>query len=200
MNVRKPALGLVCALVAVVVTQRMHAQEHGGESADEMMAAWMKANATNEHHAVLARQAGTWKTKSKFRPDPDAPWMESEAVSEMKMVMGGKFLIEHISGDMMPDVKWEGMGITGYDNMKQKYTSVWIDSMSTAIMTSLGTIDESKKVITFHGTADDPMTGKMDKPVKTILRMINDGKMVVEMYEKNDDGDWYRSLEVVYTK
>jgi hypothetical protein len=200
MQVRKIGLGLTCALLAAVAVQRARSQEHGEKSMDEMMAAWMKANAANEHHETLARMVGTWQAKSKYRPDPDAPWSESTAVSEQKMIMGGKFLIENISGEMMPGMKWEGMGITGYDNVKQKYTSAWIDSMSTAIMTSLGTIDDAKKVITFHGTVDDPMTGKRDKPVKTILRMINDGKTVVEMYEKDANGEWYKNLEVVYAK
>jgi len=189
----------MCALLAVV-TWRANAQEKGEPSGDDMMNAWMKANAANEHHQVLAKMAGKWKTRSRFRTSPEAPWSESSGVSELKMIMGGKYLIEHLSGDMMPGMPFEGMGITGYDNTKKKYTSAWIDSMSTGIMTSLGTIDESKKVITFHGTIDDPMTGQMNKPVKTVFQLINDSKYVIEMYDKDANGDWYKTMEVAYTK
>jgi len=199
MNMKRLAVGSMCALLAVVVTWRANAQEKGEPSGDDMMKAWMAANMPNEYHEVLGKMVGTWKTKSRFRPDADAPWTESTAVSELKMIMGGRFLQEHLKGEMMPGMPFEGMGITGYDNTKKKYTSSWIDSTTTAIMTSLGTIDDSKKVLTFHGEVDDPMTGKT-KPNKTILRLLNDEKFVVEMYDKDANGEWYKSLEVVYTK
>ena len=43
-----------------------------------------------------------------------------------------------------------GWGLTGYDNHEQKYVGMWVDSMTTSISTSLGTIDKSGKQFSFH--------------------------------------------------
>lgn len=200
MKLRKCAIGLSCALLAVVVVGRVYAQDAKPEmNQEEMMEAWAKANAPGEFHAHLGAMVGHWNFKSKFRPAAEAPWSESTGTSEIRWAMGERFIIESVKGEMN-GAPWEGMGITGYDNTKQKYTSMWLDSMSTGIMTSLGTVDDSHKVFTFMGTYDDPITGQKDKPSKTILRIINENKHVTEMYDRDEKGEWYMNLEVVYTR
>jgi len=200
MNLRKCAIGVACALLAVGVVGRVYSQDNKPEMDQEkMMELWAKANAPGEFHAHLGAMIGHWNFKSKFRPAAEAPWSESTGTSEIRWTMGERFIIESVRGEMN-GAPWEGMGITGYDNTKQKYTSLWLDSMSTGIMTSLGTVDDSHKVFTFTGTYDDPITGQKDKPSKTILRIINENKHVTEMYERDEKGEWYMNLEVVYTR
>ena len=200
MKLRKYVIGVVCALLAVVVVGRVYSQDSNPEMDQEkMMELWAKANAPGEFHAHLGAMIGHWNFKSKFRPAAEAPWSESAGTSEIRWAMGKRFLIESVKGNMN-HVPWEGMGITGYDNTKKKYTSMWIDSMSTGIMASFGTIDDSHKVITFMGTYDDAITGQKDKPSKTILRLINANKHVTEMYDRDEKGEWYMNLEVAYTR
>ena len=200
MKLQKRVIGVACALLAIVVVGRVYAQDKKPEMDQEnMMEAWAKANMPGEFHAHLGAMIGHWNYKSRFRPAAEAPWTESAGTSEIKWAMGKRFLIESVKGEMQ-GMPWEGMGITGYDNAKKKYTSAWLDSMSTAIMTSLGTIDDSRKVITFMGSLDDPISGQKDKPIKTILRLINKTKLVTEMYERDEKGEWFMNLEVVYTR
>ncbi len=200
MKLHKSAISLACALLTVVVVGRVYSQDNKPEmDTEKMMEAWAKANAPGEFHAHLGTMIGQWNYKSKYRMAPEAPWTESAGTSEVKWAMGKRFIIESIKGDF-EGTPWEGMGITGYDNTKKKYTSAWLDSMSTAIMTSFGTIDDSRKVITFMGTMDDPITGQKDKPIKTILRFINENKHVTEMYERDDKDEWFMNLEVAYTR
>jgi hypothetical protein len=200
MKLRKYCVGLVCALSVAVVAGRGHSQEQDKDKAmEEMMAAWAKANAPGEFHGHLGSMVGHWNYTSKYRPTPDGPWSESAGTSEIRWAMDKRFVIETVKGDMN-GTPWEGMAVTGYDNTRKKYTSTWIDSMSTAIMISYGTVDDSRKVFTFTGTYDDPITGQMDKPTKTILRLINENKHVTEMYDKDEKGEWYMNLEVVYTR
>ena len=41
----------------------------------------------------------------------------------------------------MMDMSFTGMAIEGYDNVKKKFVSSWIDNMGTMILNSEGTYD-----------------------------------------------------------
>ena len=96
---------------------------------------------------------------------------------------------------------FEGFGMLGYDNMKKKYISMWVDNMGTGMMTSEGTADGSGKTFTF--TTEEgyvcPMSGQHEKP-KTVLKMVGEDKMVFEMHNKGPDGKEFMNLEVTYTR
>ncbi len=217
MRFQKCLVGAACCLAALVLVPRVNAQDHkghdhaghdhaahggeghGGDGQSKMMASWMKNASPGEFHKHLQPLVGKWNTTTKFRLSKEAPWSESTGFSESKWAMGGRYIIENFKSFSV-EMPFEGMGITGYDNTKKKYVSSWIDSMSTALMISTGTIDASHKVITFTGTYDDPMTGQKDKPQKATLTILNDNKIVMKMFERGQDGEWYMNLEVVYTR
>jgi len=201
-------------LAAVVLVSRANSQdhkghdhgehaahgEHGGDMhAEKMMAAWAEAGAPGEFHKYLQPLVGKWTTTTKYRFSKEAPWSESTGASESKWIMGGRYIVEHFKSHSV-EMPFEGMGVTGYDKGKKKYVSSWIDSMSTTMMVSAGTIDASHKVITFFAKYDDPVTGQKNKEQKTTLTMLNDNKIVMEMYERGQDGQWFMNLEVVYTR
>jgi hypothetical protein len=50
---------------------------------------------------------------------------------------------------------FEGLGYTGYDNVKKQYFGTWIDSMSTGIMTS-----------SRHGRLGNTMTFTARTPIR----------------------------------
>jgi len=90
------------------------------------------------------------------------------------------------------------MGLLGYDNTKKKYTSAWIDSMSTSIHTSMGTVDKDGKVFTFTSTNLDPITRK---PVKgrSVMRVAGKDKVVMEE-SREEGGKWVKVMEITYTR
>ena len=168
-------------------------------SQDEMMAAWMKLAAPGEHHAQLKALAGSWKTVVKSWEGPGEPKV-SEGTCESTLMMDGRYLKEEYTGDFggMP---FQGIGITGYDNIKKKYVSSWVDNFGTGIMESEGTIDPAKKVITYHSKMPDPMnpmSGKM-VPVKMTTRIVDDGSHIFTMYG-NREGKEVRQMEITYTR
>ena len=50
----------------------------------------------------------------------------------------------------MKDMQFKGMGVEGYDNVKKKFVSSWIDNMGTGIQFSEGTYDPATKTFTLH--------------------------------------------------
>ena len=61
------------------------------------------------------------------------------------MALGGRFLEERVQSSFMGQ-PFSGIGYTGYDNVKKKYVSTWMDNMGTMIMVMEGTPDPAGKV------------------------------------------------------
>ncbi len=183
-----------------------HAHQHGekGEHShegemDEHMAAWMKYAAPGEHHQHLKPLAGNWNLDVKYRHSPDEEWQTSNATSEVRWILGGRFLHEEVTGEEFMGQIFQGVGIYGYDNYAKKYTSIWMDSMSTMTMASTGSCDASGKVLTYEGAYDDPFTGSKKK-IKSTTRIINENKHVMESVDHTADGKEFKNMEIVYTR
>ena len=162
-----------------------------------MMEAMMKAGAPGPQHKFLSQMEGTWKTTVKSYMDPSAPPDVTVVSCVQKMVMGGRFLQQQCTGEMM-NAPWEGSGLTGYDNLKQKYIATWADNWGTGIMMSEGTETEPGKAITLTGQMQDPMMGAMQ--IREILRVVSDKQHVFEMYTTGKDGKEVKMMDITYDK
>ena len=193
-------IGTMCLLAGAVLTARVQSQEHKYDemSPEAMMAMMEKMSQPDEHHANLKPLEGTWKLESKWRMSPDQPWQTSRGTSRNVWLLGGRFLQQELESKS-DEGKFSGIGITGYDKNLKKYVNFWIDSMGTGMMMSTGTADASGKVFTWGGEYTCPMTGE-EKKSKSVTRIINNDKHVFEMYEIDEEGNEYVSLEVTYTR
>jgi hypothetical protein len=168
-------------------------------SQEAMMQTSIKLATPGEHHEHLKAMLGTWDLAGKVWESAGAPPTEWAGTSEMEMILGGRFLQQKVKGTMN-DQPFEGFGITGYDNFKKKYVSIWIDNMSTAMILTEGTCGEEGKVQTSYGEFIDPMT-KLTKKCKTITRIQGDDKFVFEWYELSAEGkEPKKTMEIRYTR
>jgi len=164
----------------------------------EEEAAWMKAMTPGEQHKKMATREGTWDTAGKFWMDPAQPPTESKGVAKFKMVLGGRFEMQDYAGDMM-GMPFQGIGIAGYDNVRKKHVSTWMDTMGTGIMVLEGTEDE-KGVIHLSGTMADPMTGK-DCKVRMDIGDKDKDSMQLEMFVDDGKGKGEaKCMELIYTR
>jgi hypothetical protein len=145
-----------------------------------MMAKMAKAGTPGPQHAMLAKMAGEWACTVKFQMDPSQPSQESQSSASITALMDGRYIQELDSGQMMGS-PFNGMGITGFDNVTGKYVSTWIDNMGTGIMTSVGTADASGKVISWNATENDPTTGKAKK-VRMVTTFTDDDHHTFDMF------------------
>jgi hypothetical protein len=63
---------------------------------------------------------------------------------------GGLWFVSHFSGEIGGS-KFEGDGLDGYDPLKQKFVSIWADSLAPEVLITGGTWDKEKKQMTMTG-------------------------------------------------
>ena len=130
MFARKILIVLVLALAALPAA----AQDDMAAAAQE---AWLKAATPGPVHAFLAEKAGDWNVKAVMWMAPGADPVVSRSTSHAEMMLGGRFLVEHVQGENM-GLPFEGMGSTGYDNATGMVTAVWMDSFGTVTVVMTG--------------------------------------------------------------
>jgi len=175
-------------------------------SAEEMspeMAEKMKKMETlmapGEAHKVLAPLAGKWTYVSKFWMSPDAPAEESTGTSQDDLIYGGRFLMQVVKGTMAGK-PFEGLGFTGYDNIKQEYVSIWLDGMATGVMTSSGQYDAATKSITETGANSCPLTGEKDRKGRSVSTLVDNDHKTYTAYSTGADGKETKMMEIAYTR
>jgi hypothetical protein len=162
-----------------------------------MMEVYTRLGTPGPAHELLGRMAGNWEAKVKSWMEPGKPPMESAGTSQQKMILGGRFLQQDFTGEMMGST-FTGMGITGYDNHRKKYFSTWIDSMGTAILFFEGTAGADGKTITQESSYDDAIKGPMKW--RSVTRIVDEDTHVFEMYSAGKSGKEEKMMEITYTR
>jgi|SRR5208282_6103780 len=174
-----------------------------GES--EMMAMMMELAKPGDNHKLLASGVGTWDYKVKFWMSPDGPPVESGGTSVARAVMDGRYVITDHTGKMqmpgpdgaMTDMQFVGMSVEGYDNVKKKFVSSWIDNMGTGIMNSEGTYDAGSKTLTYLAEYE-PMPGMKTK-MRQVLKIADKDHRSIEFFEDRG-GKQVKTMEIGYTR
>jgi hypothetical protein len=206
MKFRNVLTGVALVIATAAITSQVVSQDAKPGAAQPPMSAeeqefmnkWMAFASPNEHHKVFEQKVGTWNTSVKMWMEPDAPVSESKGTTTFELGLDGRYLMDHSQGET-PFGPFEGMGVTGYDNLKKKYVYGWIDNMGTGVMTGEGTYDAKAKTFTFTGESPDINAGKYVKSRAT-ERWVNADTFVMESYGPAKDGKEYRCMEITYTR
>ena len=164
------------------------------------MAAMQQAGSPSEGHKVLALLAGTWNYTAQFWMSPEAAVETMAGTSTNSLIFGGRFLKQEIRGTMNDQPPFEGVGFTGYDNIRKEYQSVWLDNMATGTMLSTGQFDPSSKVLTEQGDFSCPMTGEAHHWFRSDWKIVDDNHLTYESYSRAPDGKEYKAMEILYTR
>ncbi|MGE0267028.1 MAG: DUF1579 domain-containing protein [Candidatus Omnitrophota bacterium] len=174
----------------------------GGEMSEEEMAMQKKMTEytmVNENHDVLKALTGTWNTHVQYWMDPAGEPMESDGTSEGTLIMGGRFLEQRFSGDMMGQ-PFEGRGIYGYDNLRKEYTGIWFDNFATGIMVSASQYDSVTKVFNEEGSMSCPITDETHRSYRAVTTFTDADHYTYETYMKDPAGNEFKSMKITYTR
>ncbi len=162
-----------------------------------MMKIYTKLAVPGAPHKRLATLAGSWTTKTTAWMEPNKPPTEGQGTCEQKMLLGGRYLQQEYTGEMMGST-FSGINLIGYDNYTKKYVSVWIDSMSTGIYYFEGTASANGKVITQESSYDDPARGPM--VWRSVSRIVDSDTLKYEMYITPKRGKKEKMMEMTLVR
>jgi hypothetical protein len=189
-------IGLCFAVIASFAMAQEKKQEAKMDM-QETMEEYKKLATPGEPHKLLASLAGSWTTNSREWMEPGKPPTESTGSVEMKMLLDGRFLHQEFTGSMMGQ-PYSGIGITGYDNLRKRYVTTWMDSMSTGMFTMEGTASADGKTITLKGQHADPGGGKMTH--RAVWKIVDNNTQTFEMFGARQDGKEMKMMEIAYTR
>jgi hypothetical protein len=188
---------LMMAMLIVFSSINVFAQdENAGVNQDEMMKAWQESMTPGPMHEMLAHKVGEWKAEVTMWMDPNQPPSTSETKTVTESILGGRYFKSTHTG-MMMGMPFEGYEINGYDNVKKKFFSIWLDNMGTGFMTSEGNYDEASKTINLTGQMIEPTGNNVD--VREITKLIDNDNSTFEMYV-NMGGKEMKTMEIKYTR
>jgi hypothetical protein len=198
MRIKVPVALFSCALVACALLAD-EPKKAAGPSAEEkaMMEAMWKAATPGAAHKKLDAMVGDFDTKGSMWSAPGAKPMTTTGKAHNAWTLGGRWVEQRFTGEFMGQ-PFTGIGYTGYDNIRKRYVGTWMDTASTSVMMSTGTVGADGKY-TFNSTMDDPMTGKAS-PVKEVVTVTDNDHHKLEMWTPDATGKMYKMMEITYTR
>ena len=190
----------VLALMLILGSSMVRAEEAVKPPMDPALMEKMKTLASpGEAHKALEPLAGKWKYTGKFWMTPDAQPQPMEGTAKNEMIYGGRFLKQEIEGPWMGQT-FNGIGYTGYDNIKGEYESTWIDSVGTGMMTVSGQYDAAAKTLKQSGANSCPLTGEKDRKGRSEWTVVDPDHNTYTSYTAGPDGKEFKSMEIDYTR
>jgi len=189
---------LVLALsLGVGVLSEAEQKEDMEKMKAEYMAKWQAYATPSEGHKVMEQLVGSWDYSLRYWSAPNTPPEVSTGTSDVKWILGNRFLEMDVNGTSMGQ-PFEGMGIIGYDNAKKEYVNTWIDNMGTGMMNATGTYNAETNTMTETGTYTDPMSG--EQKFKGVTKFVDADSFTYEMYTYAPDGSEFRNMKINYIR
>ena len=182
-----------------------------------VLKAWTSARTPGPAHEHLARRAGVWDLTTRTWSEETVEPTVTRSTARRRMTLGGRILEERVAAELL-DAPFEGFGVTGYDNVRQRWWSSWMDTMSTAPVHTVSpgsdqgeavgagpsqTGPDSRKLeteaIVMIGSYVDPLSGEV-REVRTVTRVLDEDREVFEWWELRPDGSEMKTMETLYRR
>jgi hypothetical protein len=157
------------------------------------MQACLDAGTPGAAHAQLEPLVGEWEMSIKMWQRPGLEPMQVTGLLRREWVLDKHYLRETVESES----DWgsfQGLGYLGYDNLDGQYQTIWLDNMSTAIMSSTGSYDASRKVLSFRGSHRDPLTRAL-RSTRGTLDLSNPDRHIYAEYITGPDGKEFLAFE-----
>lgn len=166
---------------------------------EQMMARWTEFMTPGEAHRALDPKVGNWTMVVRMFNGPGMPPEESAGSSQVQWILDGRYLQDTTTGEFngMP---FRGSGLTGYDNLKKRYVSTWIDNFGTGILRAEGHYDAATHTFHYEGEGPDIVYANTYVPTRATERWIDADHWVMQSFGPDGSGDEYLAMEIQYTR
>jgi hypothetical protein len=157
-----------------------------------------KPTSPGDAHKVLEKLAGKWNYTATFTM-PDGTTDESTGTADNEIIYGGRFAKQTVKGTWMGQ-PFEGTGYIGYDNVREEYQSIWIDSSMTGMPYSAGKFDDATQTLSLSGKGSCPLTGEKEIPCRSELKIVDADHLVMTAHAPGPDGKEAKMMEIRYER
>ncbi len=197
--------GLALALGSIWLVSPLLAEDKSALSDAADMAKMAELGKPGANHHLLAELVGTWDIKVTFWMAPGAPPSTSTGTAVRKSIMGGRYFVMDTKAKMqmpgpdgkMQPVDYQGMEVDGYDNMKGKFFTTWMDNMGTGLLQADGSYDPASTTFTYH--ADEEVAPGTTMKARGTVKVIDKDHYVFDWFEAQG-GKEEKSMEITYTR
>ena len=167
-----------------------------------MMEKMKTLGAPSEGHKALEALVGSWTYTGTFWMSPDAPPEIMNGTAVNRLMFGGRFLQQEFRGPAMMENQppFEGMGFTGYDNLRKEYQTIWFDNMNTSMMRGNGKFDTATKTLSDEGDFSCPITGETHRWYRSAWTITDVNHTTYRSFSRAPDGKEFKSMEMQYTR
>ncbi|MBY0472430.1 DUF1579 domain-containing protein [bacterium] len=190
---------VVAMLLSCTVTPAFASDQKMDAKKQEAMKAWMQYATPGQPHQIFKDMAGKYTYTSKFWESSEGKPHESKGSTTLKLILGGRFLQNETKGKAM-GMPFEGFGLTGYDNLKKKYDTIWLDSMATGVMHGTGSFDESSKTLKDSGTFTCPESPEKTREYRAEWKFTDKDHATYTMWAPDKNGKEFKNMEMVFTR
>jgi len=196
------------ALVAAIAVAQSQQENQTVPSESELPPGWtqedmqacMVAGTPGKQHEHLQKMVGTWAARDQMWMAPDTEAMTCESTWTISDLMDGRYIKTEVRGEMPGMGPFNGLGITGYDNVAQQYVGTWIDNHCTGILQGVGELSPDGKTMTWKYSYRCPIT-KKPAVLRQVQQTNSDNSMTVEMFGVDPkSGKEYKCMRIELTK
>jgi hypothetical protein len=192
------------SVVFLGVTQNLNAADEKGAKAqpafnqEEMMKKMMEMGTPGPQHKEMQKMVGEWDCEvTEYPMFPGMKETVSKGKAEFEAKFGGRFIEQEFESEFN-GMKYEGIGLLGYDNSKKVYFSTWMDNMSTQLMHAEGTMDEKTHSLIENAETNCPL-GKMKNKMVTTWKSDDEFTFVMHA-QMEGTTEMKKMMQIVYKR
>jgi hypothetical protein len=151
-----------------------------------------------EQHEWLQQLVGEWTVTAEATMAPGAEPMGMESTERTRSI-GGLWVMSEMTASLA-GTPFTSIMTLGYDPKKKAFVGTWIDSMQTHMWHYVGTLDETKTVLTL--ATEGPSMDDPDKECKfrdTIELKGKDVRLLTSSVQ-GEDGTWSTFMRAEYQR
>lgn len=128
---------------------------------------------------LLARMVGDWDVAKSFFPPQGGDAVRASGTCRQTMIHGGRFLQSEFTFGQ-GESAITGLGLIGYDEKTDVFTSVWTDSRSPRVSIRRGDPPFDGRQITLRSRSlDDPSPAAPARRTRTVTRLLDDDRRIL---------------------
>jgi len=169
--------------------------EEGAPDQAEILRKWMEFMTPGEPHRAMAAREGTWAGDATlFENGTEST---SRTTYERTAILGGRYVQENVTG-AWGGMPFEGRSIVGFDNHRQEYFTIWMDSFGTGFMAFRGTKAEDGS-ITMTTQPEEDFLGRTSS-YRTVTRFPDADTETFEMFHVDAEGKEALAMKMTLTR